>query len=173
MLYIKVMDGSGQIVGAEAHETPVYVRRQSNGAIVRCTWPAAQGILALDSSNNYQLEGRESLGLENGLTAAEIYGTEYEQIIQSLDPRDPEDDDPVIPDPEPGETPMTRAELTEAVKSLLSRQTDMTAKSNIYKGEYFIMHDEVYVATSPIEKGREIKPGYNCKKTTLDELKGE
>lgn len=173
MLYIKVMDGSGAIIGAEAHESPIYVNRLRNGTINECSEHYAQGVVSLDGSQTYQLDGRESLGIDNALTAAPIYGTEYEQIIQSLDPRDPEDDDPVIPDPEPEETPMTRAELTEAVKSLLSRQTDMTAKSNICKGEYFIMHDEVYVATSPIEKGREIKPGYNCKKTTLDELKGE
>ena len=33
------------------------------------------------------------------------------------------------------------------------------------------LHDEVYLATDPILKGSEIRPGRNCLKKTLDDIK--
>ena len=117
MLYIKILSGD-TVVGAEAIKTPAYVKHQArNNIIVRCSEPQAQGILSLDSSTVYQLEGCEQLpGVE--LTAVKITMAEYEELISNQTPTDPEDEDPVIPDGGSESDILTRAELTEKVLAL-------------------------------------------------------
>lgn len=172
MLYIKVMDGSGAIIGAEAHESPVYVNRLRNGTINECSEHYAQGVVSLDGSQTYQLDGRESLGIDNALTAAPIYGTEYEQIIQELEPTDPEDDHPIVPDPGEGEEaePLTRAELTARLLELEASASSMIVQENVVKGGCFILHDTIYQALVALPKGTEIKAGKNCIVKNLNDL---
>lgn len=117
MVYIKVMQGD-TVVTAEAHETPVYVCRQKNGIIKRCTEQSAQGILSLDGSTIYQLEGKDSLNLDNGYTADFTYMTVYEEIIAGITEEDTEDTNPDVPEDTPEEKILTRAELTAKVKAL-------------------------------------------------------
>ena len=117
MVYIKVMQGD-TVVTAEAHETPVYVCRQKNGIIKRCTEQSAQGILSLDGSTIYQLEGKDSLNLDNGYTADFTYMTVYEEIIADITEEDTEDTNPDVPEDTPEEEILTRAELTAKVKAL-------------------------------------------------------
>ena len=117
MVYIKVMQGD-TVVTAEAHETPVYVCRQKNGIIKRCTEQSAQGILSLDGSTIYQLEGKDSLDLDNGYTADFTYMTVYEEIIAGITEEDTEDTNPDVPEDTPEEEILTRAELTAKVKAL-------------------------------------------------------
>lgn len=117
MVYIKVMQGD-TVVTAEAHETPVYVCRQKNGIIKRCTEQSAQGILSLDGSTIYQLEGKDSLNLDNGYTADFTYMTVYEEIIAGITEEDTEDTNPDVPEDTPEEEILTRAELTAKVKAL-------------------------------------------------------
>lgn len=117
MVYIKVMQGD-TVVTAEAHETPVYVCRQKNGIIKRCTEQSAQGILSLDGSTIYQLEGKDSLNLDNGYTADFTYMTVYEEIIAGITEEDTEDINPDVPEDTPEEEILTRAELTAKVKAL-------------------------------------------------------
>lgn len=94
MLYIKIMDDN-TIIAAEAHATPIFVCKQSsNGILIRCPEIHAQGILALDGSVVYQLDGRASLGDDAEYTAYEITLPEYEAIIAELDPD-------IDPDPDP------------------------------------------------------------------------
>lgn len=117
MVYIKVMQGD-TVVTAEAHETPVYVCRQKNGIIKRCIEQNAQGILSLDGSTIYQLEGKDSLNLDNGYTADFTYMTVYEEIIAGITEEDTEDTNPDVPEDTPEEEILTRAELTAKVKAL-------------------------------------------------------
>lgn len=112
MRWFKIMDGE-TVTGAEAHEEPQFVRRLKNGVIDLCEDEKAQGITSLDQNCYYQLAGRESLGVEDALTAAEITEQEYQQITQDLP--DPEDVEPEEPD---ADKPMSRAELTEKVNQL-------------------------------------------------------
>lgn len=116
MLYLRIVDRDGNET-AEAHEDPVFVHMTKYG-IYTCEEREAQGVCMLDGSDIYQLDGKESLGLDNGYTAFTMYQAEYEEWIETHgqpDPPDPEDDDPDIPD-EDDEPPMTRAELTAKVK---------------------------------------------------------
>jgi len=106
------------VVTAEAHETPVYVCRQKNGIIKRCSEQSAQGILSLDGSTIYQLEGKDSLNLDNGYTADFTYMTVYEEIIAGITEEDTEDTNPDVPEDTPEEEILTRAELTAKVKAL-------------------------------------------------------
>ena len=121
MVYIKVMQGE-EIITAEAHDSPVYVRRQAkNNILVRCSEQTAQGILSLDGSTVYQLDGKASLGLEDGCTAYYIYLTDYEEIIAGLDDAgntDEEDTTPEVPEGTTEEQILTRAELTAKVAEL-------------------------------------------------------
>lgn len=117
MVYIKVMQGD-TVFTAEAHENPVYVCRQKNGIIKRCTEQSAQGILSLDGSTIYQLEGKDSLNLDNGYTADFTYMTVYEEIIAGITEEDTEDTNPDVPEDTPEEEILTRAELTAKVKAL-------------------------------------------------------
>ena len=119
MLYLKIMEGD-TVVTAEAHSDPVYVCRQAkNNILVRCSDVHAQGILSLDGSTVYQLDGKEALNLDNGYTAYPIYMTEYDEIINNLPPEeDSEDTEPEIPEGTDGETILTRAELTARVNAL-------------------------------------------------------
>lgn len=111
MLYVKILDG-GEIVGAEALGTPVYVKYQTrNHVIVRCSEPDAQGVLSKDSDEIYQLQDKAALPGEYK-TAVPISMMEYDELGYE----DSEDTNPVMPDED---TPvMTRAELTAKVQEL-------------------------------------------------------
>lgn len=117
MVYIKVMQGD-TVITAEAHEAPVYVCKQKNGIIKRCSEQSAQGILSLDGSTIYQLDGKDSLNLDNGYTADFTYMTVYEEIIAGITEEDTEDTNPDVPEDTSEEEILTRAELTAKVKAL-------------------------------------------------------
>lgn len=117
MVYIKVMQGD-TVITAEAHENPVYVCKQKNGIIKRCTELQAQGILSLDGSTIYQLDGKDSLNLDNEYTAEFTYMTVYEEIIAGITEEDTEDTNPDVPEDTSEEEILTRAELTAKVKAL-------------------------------------------------------
>lgn len=117
MIYIKVMQGDATVT-AEAHDSPVYVCRQKNGIIKRCSEQKAQGILSLDGSAIYQLDGKDSLDLDDVCTAYQIYMTVYEEIIAGTSGKDTEDTDPEVPADTTEEEILTRAELTARVKDL-------------------------------------------------------
>lgn len=132
MLYIKIMQGE-TLVGAEAHENPVYVRRQEkNNIMERCSEYFAQGILSLDLSTIYLLDGKS--GIETDLTAYPIYMTEYEEIIANLESGgesvDPEDTQPEVPDHGDEAEIMTRADLTAKVLEL----EEQLAAANVLLG---------------------------------------
>lgn len=113
MRWFKIMDGE-TVTGAEAHEEPQFVRRLKNGVIDLCEPEKAQGITSLDQTCYYQLDGRDSLGVEDALTAAEITEQEWQEITRELP--DPEDTEPEIPvDAPAGVELMTRAQLTAKV----------------------------------------------------------
>ena len=119
MLYFKIMQGN-TVVTAEAHDDPVYVCKQTkNNILVRCPEVHAQGILSLDGSTVYQLDGKTSLGLDNGYTAHPTVMTEYEEIISNQEPApDPEDENPEIPVDDPEAEVLTRAQLTARIHAL-------------------------------------------------------
>ena len=100
---------------------PVYVRKQSNGILIRCDSPTlAQGVVSPDGSEIYRIWGRGDLGGDYGLIDPITQG-EYEEYLTSLEPvlePDPEDREPVVPEEMEPESILTRAELTEKVHDL-------------------------------------------------------
>ena len=110
MIYIKVLKDD-TVVAVEAHPSPVYVYKQANGVLVRCTERKAQGILSIDGGTVYQLYEKEAL--ENAtMTAMVITTTEYLSLVDTLDKEDTEDTDPVVPEDTTEEEVLTRAQLT-------------------------------------------------------------
>lgn len=59
-LYIKVIEND-MVVAAEAHIAPVYVYKQTDNILTRCSERKAQGILSIDGSTVYQLYEKETL----------------------------------------------------------------------------------------------------------------
>lgn len=101
-------------IGAEAIEDPMFIHRQANGVIDLCNEAHAQGIVSADESTYYLLDGRASLGEGYAVTAVEISGAEYDEILRELP--DPEDNDPEVPEGSTDPALMTRAELTAKVR---------------------------------------------------------
>lgn len=107
-------------------------------------------------------------------TVTLIDAVEYDELYELLKdgedvPVDPEPEPEPQPQPEPEpepEKPMTVQEMREKIAELIS----MTAKDNYAKGAYFVMHDVIYQATRAIERGTEVRPGYNCAKKSLGDL---
>ena len=103
-----------------------------------------------------------------------IDAEEYEDLIAVLpdgetvpEPPEPEPEPEPQPEPEPEpEHRMTVQEMREKILEL----TSMEAKENYAKGSIFVLHDVVYQATRGIEKGAEVKPGYNCIQKSLADL---
>lgn len=122
MIYIKVLKDD-TVVAVEAHPSPVYVYKQANGVLVRCTERKAQGILSIDGGTVYQLHEKEAL--ENAtMTAMVITTTEYLSLVDTLDKEDTEDTDPVVPEDTTEGEVLTRAELTAKVSAL---ETELVA----------------------------------------------
>lgn len=179
MRWFKLLNDNGDTVGAEAHETPAFVARLRNGVIFATDDEnAAQGLVSADGSVIYQLAGKTLLNEPDvTLTAAEIYGEEYDEIIHGLP--DPEDDDPEIPDGSDPAAPMTRAELTEAVAALekantmlmgmlLDNREDSLRASKAYSvGDLIIVDGTLYKAVSRIASGAALTVGTNVVQTTL------
>ena len=119
MIYIKVLKDD-TVVAVEAHPSPVYVYKQANGVLVRCTERKAQGILSIDGGTVYQLYEKEALANAT-MTAMVITTTEYLSLVDTLDK---EDTDPVVPEDTTEEEVLTRAELTAKVTAL---ETELAA----------------------------------------------
>lgn len=116
MLYIKVIKDE-TVIAVEAHSSPVYVYKQPNGVLVRCTKRKSQGILSVDGSTIYQLVGKEAL--ENVTLIAEVITTtEYHNLVDTLEQEDIEDTTPEVPEDVVEEEVLTRAELTAKVVAL-------------------------------------------------------
>lgn len=122
MIYIKVLKDD-TVVAVEAHPSPVYVYKQANGVLVRCTERKAQGILSIDGGTVYQLYEKEALANAT-MTAVVITTTEYLSLVDTLDKEDTEDTDPVVPEDTTEEEVLTRAELTAKVTAL---ETELAA----------------------------------------------
>lgn len=82
MIYIKVLKDD-TVVAVEAHPSPVYVYKQANGVLVRCTERKAQGILSIDGGTVYQLYEKEALANAT-MTAMSIAVAEYQSLVEGL-----------------------------------------------------------------------------------------
>lgn len=117
MLYVKIMSDE-TMIGLEAIESPVYVKRQEkNNKPIRCSEPQAQGILSLDGSTIYQLDGKTGMG-DGYDTAVIITMAEYDELANDWETTDPEDTDPEVPEDTTEEEILTRAQLTAKVAEL-------------------------------------------------------
>lgn len=117
MRYFKVINSAGEIVAVEQHENPTYFRWQVRNSLkILCSETLAQGVVSLDGSAVYQLEGRDTLPLEDLLTAVMISQVDYEALLNQV--ADPEDTAPEVPEGTEETAIMTRAQLTEKINEL-------------------------------------------------------
>lgn len=119
MVYIKLFNDDGS-VSLQALENPVYVFVQpENGRLLRCIPEKAQGILNAGGTEIYQLSGKAPI--PGAAAQAQLLTRgEYQELLSTMEQpeRDPEDEDPQIPENEPEMTVLTRAELTAKVMEL-------------------------------------------------------
>ena len=86
--------------------------------MVRCDKKDAQGLIAANNKDYYLINGSMPHGIKE-IYAVEITKEEYDTYRKTVtDQEDPEDENPVIEDTEAEELPMTRKELTDALKEL-------------------------------------------------------
>lgn len=105
MVYIKVNNESGELVSVEALSSPVFVKNQRNGVIIRCEAPQAQGILDSTEQEIYQIKDREELP---GCTRTAELITQGEYDILAEDYPEP---NPVPEEGEPDTPPLTVGEM--------------------------------------------------------------
>lgn len=143
MLYIKI-ERNGEIVSAEAMENPVYVCRQArNHIIIRCQEYQAQGILSKNSSEIYQLTGKESLNLENPGYATVIYQDEYDRIIADMDQQETDDEEEKEQE-NPDEGKMTIAQMREKITALEETVTSLTETNDMLSECILEMSEIIY-----------------------------
>ena len=127
MLCIKILRDS-TVIGAEAHEYPVYVNHPYYSNIpLRCEEELAQGILSLNQSEIYHLAGRSSMpGVY--LEAEIITEAEYEYLIEELDIPDEEEVEP-DPDEGSGSDIMTAQQMRERIIELEEKNALLEAEN--------------------------------------------
>lgn len=142
MLYFKILKGD-TVVTAEAHEKPVYICKQiQNNILVRCSEPHAQGILSLDGSTVYQLDGKTPLDLDHDLIAYETVMTEYEAIINSCEEN--LDDDIPEDNPQGEDHIMTAAEMRAAIVELTEKVQELSERNEFFEDCLIEMSEVVY-----------------------------
>ena len=129
MTYIKVTDGTGTVVAAEALPVPGWVRWDDrHRCLLLCSRLQAQGILSADSSVAYQLEGQEAIpGAE--LTAALISQLEYDALAATLEETATETpEDAGTGETQEQEVVMTPAKMYLRIKDLEAENKALTAQ---------------------------------------------
>ena len=127
MLCIKILRDS-TVIGAEAHEYPVYVNHPYYSNIpLRCEEELAQGILSLNQSEIYHLAGRSSMPGDH-LEAEIITEAEYEYLIEELDIPDEEEVEP-DPDEGSGSDIMTAQQMRERIIELEEKNALLEAEN--------------------------------------------
>lgn len=118
MVYFKIVKND-TIIAVEAHPTPVYVYKQRNGVVIRCSAYYAQGILSIDGSTIYQLEDKPVLD-DNLLIATKITTAEYLNLVDTLDelPEEEVESDTEIENEPAGEKVMTTVEMRARILEL-------------------------------------------------------
>lgn len=117
MLYVKIAR-DGTIIGAEAHEYPVYINHPYYSQIpLRCGIGAAQGILSLDQKQIYHLLGKVDLPGDY-LEAEQITEEEYNYLKEKLDPDVEPEPEPSPDDEDPGSDVMTPQQMRERIIAL-------------------------------------------------------
>lgn len=127
MTYIKVTDGTGTVVAAEALPVPGWIRwDERHRCFLLGSRLQAQGILSADSSVAYQLEGREALP-GSDLTAVLISQLEYDALSSTLEEtatETPEDAD--NGETQEQEVVMTPAKMYLRIKDLEAENQTLT-----------------------------------------------
>lgn len=174
MRYFKIII-NGNVVGAGCNFLRWFPR---TGELAYCEMEQAECVKDVVSESLYHdgwLRAVPAGKSVSEATVALIGQEEYDELVEQLidgetipEPEpEPEPTPEPTPEPEPEpERRMTIQEMREAIAEL----TSMTAKENIEKGSYFVLHDAIYQAVFPIVKGTEIIPGRNCIQKSLQDI---
>ena len=101
-IFIKLHNQSGEMVGVEALDPPVYVTQLRNGTVAICDRERdAQGVQDATGSVIYQLAGRQIIQDPSIIrTATIITEAEYDELLQDYPEPDPQPasaDDDIAP----------------------------------------------------------------------------
>lgn len=123
MVYLKLQDTDGTVVGIEEINNPTYVCYQErNSILIRCSEKEAQGIMSANENTIYQIHGKEKLqGIEEQLLDAFfIDDFEYEVLKNTIDEiSDSVSETSVTDDTEVDEIKiLTSAEMVQKINTL-------------------------------------------------------
>ena len=142
MLCIKILRDS-TVIGAEAHEYPVYVNHPYYSNIpLRCEEESAQGILSLNQRDIYHLVGKSSMPGDY-LEAEIISKSEYEYLIEELDIHDEEEVEP-DPDDGSGSDIMTAQQMRERIIDLEANIEEKDQRIDFLEDCLLEMSEAVY-----------------------------
>lgn len=116
MLFIKVLNGNGDIVSVEALEEPVYIMQiPSNGVVVICKKASeAQGIQDVTGSYVYQLYGKTPIQDESITRIAHIIPEyEYDELTAEYPEPNPQPEEPQ----EEETPPLTMSQMREVIET--------------------------------------------------------
>ena len=128
MIYVKIVH-NGTVIGAEAHQNPVYINHPYYSQIpLRCGIGAAQGILSLDQKQIYHLLGKVDLPGDY-LEAEQITEEEYIYLKEKLDPDIEPEPEPSPDDEDPGSDVMTPQQMRERIIALEAENSEFRKDS--------------------------------------------
>lgn len=128
MRYIKVYDGEGTVVAAEALSAPAFVLwDEKHSRMLVCREKDAIGVMSTDGNTAYQLEGLDTLpGAE--LTAAVISQLEYDALASTLEETATETPSDSETEETGQEVIMTPAKMYLRIKDLEAENQALTAQ---------------------------------------------
>lgn len=128
MRYIKVYDGEGTVVAAEALSAPAFVLwDEKHSRMLVCREKDAIGVMSTDGNTAYQLEGLDTLpGAE--LTAAVISQLEYDALASTLEETATETPSDSETEETGQEVIMTPAKMYLRIKDLEAENKALTAQ---------------------------------------------
>lgn len=128
MRYIKVYDGEGTVVAAEALSAPAFVLwDEKHSRMLVCREKDAIGVMSTDGNTAYQLEWRDTLpGAE--LTAAVISQLEYDALASTLEETATETPSDSETEETGQEVIMTPAKMYLRIKDLEAENKALTAQ---------------------------------------------
>lgn len=121
MVYLKIQDADGIVVGVEEIKDPSYACYQKrNNIVILCSEKEAQGILSVNENTIYQIHGREKLqGIEEKLLDAFFIDDFEYEVLKNQIGEMPDNTESSMEDTEIEESKvLTSAELARRVKAL-------------------------------------------------------
>jgi len=147
MVYLKLQDADGTIIGVEEISDPSYVCYQKrNSILIRCSEKDAQGIMSATENTIYQIHGKEKLqGIEEQLLDAFFIDDFEYEVLKNQIGELPDNTETNIEGTETDENKvLTSAELVQKITALEKSFTAEKQRNDMLEECILEMSEAVY-----------------------------